>query len=711
MSKQSRRRRIARMIRANDKRDFIQFNASGVDWIKAAEGEDTAKPKRFSMKAYTGGAMVVGYYDAPVVIDLAGLSASAPLPILMDHDPAKIVGHADTVDVSAQSLNLAGVVSGASVEANQVIASAGMGFPWKASVGARPEKMEFFDESTTTKVNGKTFKGPVYVARKATLGEVSFVAMAADGKTSAKVAARAAYIRKETVMEFEAWVQALGFDVATLTDQQTAALQAKFDAESKPVVNATGKEPVKAITDKPVFDLSGVILAYEKHVATVQAKAAEYTGKIESTKLAEIQSKAGQRAAELKAKALEDEWVATKLEVELIKAQADTNVELIRAERPKAATIHGSTRDASPEIMQCAMCMTAGLPGVEKKFKPEVLEAASRIGGLGLQEYLLMAAQAGGYDGGRMAITPGNLRPILQAAFSTHSVTTMISDLGHKFLLSGFEMAPQTWREVATTRSVGDFKQTTAYRLTTDLEYERLAPAGEIKHGTFGQDSYTMQARTYAKMLTLTREDIINDDLGAFDDLRRRLGLGAGLAMEKLFWTVWLAAKNGAAFWTEARGNLVTGSAFGETGLTAALKAFRNLKTPDGGLMNLNPTKVLVPTSLEATALKWRNSAEIRDTTASTKTPTSNIYQNRFAPVVVPQLENSNFTGYSATTWWMLPDPAILASAVVSFLNGVQTPVVESADADFNVLGIQLRGYHDFGVDMSEYLASVQANA
>jgi hypothetical protein len=79
--------------------------------------------------------------------------------------------------------------------------------------------------------------------------------------------------------------------------------------------------------------------------------------------------------------------------------------------------------------------------------------------------------------------------------------------------------------------------------------------------------------------------------------------------------------------------------------------------------------------------------------------------------VVVPQLENSNFTGYSATTWWMLPDPAILASAVVSFLNGVQTPVVESADADFNVLGIQLRGYHDFGVDMSEYLASVQANA
>jgi len=59
----------------------------------------------------------------------------------------------------------------------------------------------------------------------------------------------------------------------------------------------------------------------------------------------------------------------------------------------------------------------------------------------------------------------------------------------------------------------------------------------------------------------------------------------------------------------------------------------------------------------------------------------------------------------------MLPNPAILASASVCFLNGVQTPVIESADADFDQLGIQFRGYHDFGVQTTEYRATVEAQA
>jgi hypothetical protein len=45
------------------------------------------------------------------------------------------------------------------------------------------------------------------------------------------------------------------------------------------------------------------------------------------------------------------------------------------------------------------------------------------------------------------------------------------------------------------------------------------------------------------------------------------------------------------------------------------------------------------------------------------------------------------------------------------FLNGVEAPTIESTDADFETLGVKFRGYHDFGVAMSEYLASVQANA
>jgi hypothetical protein len=132
---------------------------------------------------------------------------------------------------------------------------------------------------------------------------------------------------------------------------------------------------------------------------------------------------------------------------------------------------------------------------------------------------------------------------------------------------------------------------------------------------------------------------------------------------------------------------------------------------PDGNRMNLEPEFVLVPTDLEFTARKLYVSQEMRDTTASTRTMTANIYQNKFTPIVVPELGSDAYTGYSATSWHLLANPAILASAAMCFLNGQQSPTIESADADFNTLGVQFRGYHDFGAQMTEYRASVEAQA
>jgi len=43
----------------------------------------------------------------------------------------------------------------------------------------------------------------------------------------------------------------------------------------------------------------------------------------------------------------------------------------------------------------------------------------------------------------------------------------------------------------------------------------------------------------------------------------------------------------------------------------------------------------------------------------------------------------------------------------VAFLNGRQEPVVESADADFNTLGIQMRCVYDYGVAFAEKKAAV----
>ncbi|HUS39264.1 MAG TPA: hypothetical protein VMX74_07435, partial [Pirellulales bacterium] len=637
----------------------------------------------------------------------------------LNHDSGRIVGHADEVTVTARALKLSGVISGASPEAEQVKASAGLGFPWKASVGARPDKMEFVGEDVTTKANGKTFKGPIYVARKSTLGEVSFVPMAADSKTAVTVAASAAISEKENDMDYETRVKALfGGKVPELQEVDLTALKATFDREVAEKEKTAPSEPGKKIeakADPPQFDLRGVVLAHEKHVATIEAHVATYAEKIEAAPLAKIRADGSAEASELKLKALNEEWPVPRLAVELAHAQRHVEVALVRAERPKIPAIHSSNHDIGNEVIEAALCGSAGLRELEETYKPEVLEAADtyrRREGGSIQGLILAAACDNGYTGSARGIHRGNFDEVMRAAMiqasspSTHTLTTMLSTVGNKFLLEGFSSVEQVYREISDIRPVNDFKAITSYRMLDDMVFEEIGPSGEIKHGTADQESFTNQAKTYAKMFALTRTDIINDDLGAFSTIRTRIGRGSGIKLNQIFWASFLddaTLFNATALASGGHLNLLT-AVLGETGIAAANVLLKSKTDGHDNPIDIGGAHLLLTgATLSPTAKKWYVSQEIRDTTASTKTLTTNIYYNTFRPV-----ESRYVT--STTSWYLLPvSGGDMAPMEICFLDGVQSPTIESADADFNTLGIQFRGYFDFGVAKKEWRASVKS--
>jgi hypothetical protein len=84
------------------------------------------------------------------------------------------------------------------------------------------------------------------------------------------------------------------------------------------------------------------------------------------------------------------------------------------------------------------------------------------------------------------------------------------------------------WRNICAVRNVNDFKTVTSYRLIGKDQYELVAPGGELKHGTLGNEQYTNKADTYGLMLSIDRRDIINDDLGAITTVPRKLGTRLG---------------------------------------------------------------------------------------------------------------------------------------------------------------------------------------
>jgi hypothetical protein len=611
-----------------------------------AGGADAEKAlPRFKMLAYTGGAMRVAGWRHPVVLDLAGLSVpSQNRPIRFAHDPAAGVGHTDAIKVEGGQLVATGVISRDTATAREVVASSRNGFPWQASVGASVEEFEFIRESQKAIVNGQEFAGPINVVRKATLGEISFVDLGADGRTSASIAAQ----------------QGGG----------GSGSPSGGDADPAPGAGA----------------------------AALRAEALA-----ETSRIAAVRKICAGKHLDIEAQAIRDGWDATR-----------TELEVLRASRPKAPSIHAPDTSITGEVLEAACFQSAKLEGLDKVCSAQALEVAAKRfqSGLGLQELLIEAAIANGYTGR----TFRDSRRVLEAAFGRGieagmtiiDVGGILSNVANKFLLEGFFSVERVWRSICAVRNVSDFKTVTSYRLVGKDQYEQVAPGGELKHGTLGEETYSNKADTYGLMLAIDRRDIINDDLGAITTVPRKLGRGSGLKINDVFWTAFM---NNAAFFAVGNKNFISGAdtALGIDGLTKGEVTFMDLVDSDGKPTGVMPSILLVPTALSAVGTQLYKSVEMRDTTANTKFPVANPHQGKFRIEVSRYLSNALYAGNSAKAWYLLADPSDLPVIETAFLNGQEAPTIETSDADFSQLGVRMRGYHDFGVALQDPRGGVKS--
>jgi phage major head subunit gpT-like protein len=661
----------------------------------AAPDGQGPRARRFHMDAYSGGPMAVAGWRFPIVVDLNGLSVRGGAKVYLEHDRAARVGHIEGVQIEGGTLRVSGLVSSTSQAAREVVADADNGYPWQASIGAQVQEAEFVREGQTVTVNGREFAGPLNVARRAALTEVSFVGSGADDQTRARIAANAA--RETPVMDGIESTKTVADAGAEGADG--AELKAPGAAVAGPAASGAAAA-TPAVQGAAVTGPAGQGEAQRSPdpVADMRARAAA-----EEDRIAAVRGVCGAVHPEIAARAIREGWDVTR-----------TELEVLRADRPKAPAAHVPDNTLSGTVLEAACVLTAKLSGVEKTYDERALDAAARRfrGGIGLQELLLEAAWAHGYAGRNFRDSRAVLRAAfgkdLQAGFSTIDVGGILSNVANKFLLEGFFSVERVWHSICAVRNVSDFKTVTSYRLVGKDQYEPVAPGGELKHGTLGEESYTNRADTFGLLLAIDRRDMINDDLGAVTTVPRKLGRGSGLAINDVFWKTFLA---NSAFFKTANKNYVEGADTALTidGLTKAEKTFMDQVDSSGKPTGVMPAILLAPTALSAMATQLFKSVEIRDTTASTKYPVANPPQGKFRTEVSQYLANARYAGASDKAWYLLSDPRDLPVIEVAFLNGQESPTIETAEADFNVLGIQMRGYHDFGCALQDPRGGVRA--
>ena len=467
--------------------------------------------------------------------------------------------------------------------------------------------------------------------------------------------------------------------------------------------------------------------------------------KAEGDRIKAIQAVFGDKHADAKMAAIADGLSVEAAEAAFLKAE----LAAVRAGRPAVTAHHtlpgslGRGPDLvgkadggppDPAVLAAAVQLTAGVPArlvaadLPDADRQRVLNQAhaARFRGYGLQSLMSSVIAAAGeqYHGSRSSndFIRSALRAerqLLATGFTTVSLSGILSTTANKVILASYQSVPSTWRRFAAVRNHSDFKTVTRYRLDSKGAFRKVGPDGELKHVGLDSASFTNKVETYGAIVALTRQMMVNDDLGAFTELPAMLGRMGALRVEEAVYALLLA--NTGSFFHANNRNLVTGGTYvlGEAGLTAAEDKFR-LQVDSNGKPILSQAAVLVvPTTLAVTARKLYADTTLIATgvgaTAATTT-NANPYAGRFDPVVSPYLNNTAITdqdgnalsGQSDTAYYLFADPADRAALGVAFLNGQETPTVESDDTDFDTLGMQWRAYEDFGVGFEDPTAAVK---
>ncbi|MBR2585992.1 MAG: Mu-like prophage major head subunit gpT family protein [Thermoguttaceae bacterium] len=612
-------------------------------YFKAAALTDR-KTRKFNLDAYNGGELAIDLFDVPTFIDLEGVSFASNVVLLVDHNPDRMIGHAEQIDVKDGKITAEGVISRSNVDSWDVVESAENGFPWQCSVGGPLIDYIELAAGETLEVNGRQVCGPAAVVTKLEIREISFVALGADDTTSATLAAKRAEAENISVpLEKE----------IVMADEKTLVTDQNESAEK--------------------------LTAYRKEMA-------EETRRVEA-----IRKAAGGQYAELEAKAIEEGWTAERAELEMLRAS--------RAEAPK---VKSAARTESA-VLECVAMRAAGVSSarLEKRYDEKTLEAAYKLRGIGLQEFCAMAS------GAPLPHYRSDASGWLRAAFSNASLPNLLSNVANKALLEGYNYAEDAWRKIAKITSVPDFKTAARYRLDASAGFTKVAPGGELKHGSLGEGGYTNKAETYGVMFAVDRQMLINDDLGALSEIPKQIGVAAGEAIAQAVWAAILG--NAGSFFGAGNHNLVTGADYvlAIAGLDKGYATFMAQTKPSGMPLGVQPTKLVVPGCLAITAQQLMTSTMLVNGTTKAN-PAANPFVGKFEVVASSYLDNAAMSGYSATAWYLFADPDRVPAVEVAFLNGADRPTIEQSDADFNTLGIQFRGYADFGVALGDPRGAVK---
>jgi len=273
-------------------------------------------------------------------------------------------------------------------------------------------------------------------------------------------------------------------------------------------------------------------------------------------------------------------------------------------------------------------------------------------------------------------------------AHGTSDFVAVTADAASKILRTAYDQGATGVVEICGMRIVPDFKPVSLVQLSDTPALQKTAPGGEIRYGTMKDSASSIKLDTYAALIGISRQALVNDDLDAFMTRFRGAGVSASETRNVLCTAV-LASNptmsDTVALFHADHGNLAgSGAAIDVTTVAAGFAAMRLQKglgstTP----INISPRFLVVPAAKEMAARQFV--ASITPATIANANP----FAGALTVVVDPRLD-----AYSTTAWYLAAEPSAVDTLIYAHLEGSEGPRVEYRQG-WEVEGLELKVVYD----------------
>ena len=564
----------------------------------------------------------------PEVLLMSGcqLPASRQVPLLNTHwrgDISSVLGSCRNLRVDGGDLLGRVHYSQTGAAAEEAFAKTREGHLTDYSIGYRVLESEYVKAGETKTIAGREFSGPVRVATQWKVRELSTCPIGADEMAKARAATQP--------------------DNPPHREENTMS-----DKEPKEEARAVApKDPAPTVNPQPGLTEADVARKAEEMARAEIERREEIRAMCERFACPELAAELikGGKALDAARKAVMDKHLASQPETPAFRAQ------VVADERDKF-------RSAAEDALLLRSGRTLDKPAA----------GALDLRGYSLREMARESLRVAGQP------TGGQAMDMVGRAMTTGDFPLLLTNVANKSLFEGFEAAEETWQQWCGTGSVSDFKTHDLTMVSETDTLDQVPESTPYKYGDRSEAREQYRVATYGKLFAITRQAIINDDLGALTDIPRAHGEAAARTIGDVAYAVLIAnaaMRDGVALFNAAHGNIGGAGVISEATIgsgIALMKLQRDLKNQRA--LNIRPQFFLAPVTIETASEVFFGSTQFAG--ANQAATRINPYAGtRFTRVYEPRLDGASLTQF------YLAGPKG-KTVTVFFLNGQQAPYLEA---------------------------------